>query len=327
MTGRAPDFWTVPQSILWILTRDDKFVAQRNGNSLAQAQALWTEIRARHLLGAALTRQYTAIEKAIARAALGYRTEQETDPERINRSAESGASIMVREALTAEWGRGVDELMRALRAGIPAVGKRNVAGVVEPIPRLEWLELIFAEPIIAVPGCHMAAITIPDRGPWAKPEPLWLANRAAELEQGKAPVSVRGWLALRIVRKEFAAAFPAPDEPVDLLAVESVWAAIDELGIDAKIHAAPLSEVKAAPLPETVNDQRAAGRNRGGRPPKWDWAAFDKEMIRLANHPDGLPQRLDLTKHMLNWCVSQWGDHPADSEVRKRISERYPAED
>lgn len=37
-------------------------------------------------------------------------------------------------------------------------------------------------------------------------------------------------------------------------------------------------------------------KNAGGRPPKWDWYAFAREMLRLANTPDGLPDRPALTR-------------------------------
>jgi hypothetical protein len=65
-------------------------------------------------------------------------------------------------------------------------------------------------------------------------------------------------------------------------------------------------------------------KHPGGRPPKYDWAAFDCEMIRLANTPDGLPDRATLFGHMAQWCTNKWGDAPADSKIRDRIAKRYP---
>jgi hypothetical protein len=62
----------------------------------------------------------------------------------------------------------------------------------------------------------------------------------------------------------------------------------------------------------------------GGRPPKWDWPAFDREMVRLANMPDGLPKRPILMRHMLDWSAQEWGDTPSESTMRKHIGERYP---
>lgn len=65
-------------------------------------------------------------------------------------------------------------------------------------------------------------------------------------------------------------------------------------------------------------------RNVGGRPPKWDWIAFDAEVVRLANTPDGLPERPALMHQMLDWCAEHWGDTPTESVVRDRLSKLYP---
>jgi hypothetical protein len=65
-------------------------------------------------------------------------------------------------------------------------------------------------------------------------------------------------------------------------------------------------------------------RNVGGRPPKYDWDAFAREIVRLANTPDGLPKREELHRYMLDWCEKAWGDAPAESTVRERIARLYP---
>ena len=69
---------------------------------------------------------------------------------------------------------------------------------------------------------------------------------------------------------------------------------------------------------------RIAKKNVGGRPPKWDWVAFDGEVVRIANTPNGLPDRTILKQKMVDWCEREWGDSPADSTVRDRISRLYP---
>lgn len=67
-----------------------------------------------------------------------------------------------------------------------------------------------------------------------------------------------------------------------------------------------------------------ADKNTGGRPPRYDWDAFIREMMRLANQPDGLPDRAALTKIMVGWCMEAWGSAPADSVTRDRIARWYP---
>ena len=80
----------------------------------------------------------------------------------------------------------------------------------------------------------------------------------------------------------------------------------------------------AVSLPAAVTEDRSRRPSRGGRPAKWDWAAFDREMLRLANTPDGLPDRPALHCHMLDWCANTWEDSPSENEVRGRIADRYP---
>jgi hypothetical protein len=79
--------------------------------------------------------------------------------------------------------------------------------------------------------------------------------------------------------------------------------------------------------PEMVSVPAEPGpKHTGGRPQKYDWAAFDREMIRLANTPDGLPDRPALMRHMMDWCSTTWGADkvPAESVIRDHIAKLYP---
>jgi hypothetical protein len=67
-----------------------------------------------------------------------------------------------------------------------------------------------------------------------------------------------------------------------------------------------------------------ATRDEGGRPPTYDWIAFDAEVVRMGNTPDGLPSRRELMHHMGEWCVATWGHQPAESMLRDRIRRLYP---
>jgi hypothetical protein len=72
------------------------------------------------------------------------------------------------------------------------------------------------------------------------------------------------------------------------------------------------------------SQQQARPSDRRGRPRKWDWDAFYREIIRLANTPDGLPEKQsDLVQIMKEWCQEEWGDEPSDSLVRDHISKVY----
>lgn len=76
--------------------------------------------------------------------------------------------------------------------------------------------------------------------------------------------------------------------------------------------------------PKGDSKARSPAKHPGGRPEKYDWAAFDREVVRLANTPDGLPDRARLQRHMLEWCAAHWPDEPSERAVRDRISGRYP---
>jgi hypothetical protein len=63
--------------------------------------------------------------------------------------------------------------------------------------------------------------------------------------------------------------------------------------------------------------------NRGGRPAEYDWDTFVMEVIRRANL-DGLPEKqADLIREMLVWFQTIFGQEPAESAVKKRISKIY----
>jgi hypothetical protein len=64
----------------------------------------------------------------------------------------------------------------------------------------------------------------------------------------------------------------------------------------------------------------AATRNVGGRPPKWDWEKFWLELCARI-HEDGLPAtQAEMVERMGQWFVNDLGDHPAESEIKKRVS-------
>ena len=64
-------------------------------------------------------------------------------------------------------------------------------------------------------------------------------------------------------------------------------------------------------------------KNKGGRPPEYDWNAFNFEIIRIADR-DGLPEtRADLVRQMQEWFSLRYDKEPAESLIRSRISLIY----
>ncbi|HUB48341.1 MAG TPA: hypothetical protein VMB73_25475 [Acetobacteraceae bacterium] len=87
---------------------------------------------------------------------------------------------------------------------------------------------------------------------------------------------------------------------------------------------APKSVEQTAQVAPSI-PQAIKPKNRGGRPRTYDWDAFAAEVVRRAQHPDGLPDRPALMRGMLEWCSQQWGDTtPSESMVRDRLSKLYP---
>ena len=58
-----------------------------------------------------------------------------------------------------------------------------------------------------------------------------------------------------------------------------------------------------------------------GRPIQHDWDMFWREVVRIANTYDGLPDKqVDIEKAMIEWCESNWSKHPVESTVRDKLS-------
>jgi hypothetical protein len=82
----------------------------------------------------------------------------------------------------------------------------------------------------------------------------------------------------------------------------------------------------STPLPSPPEQERAP-RGAGGRPPHKARDAFIRELVRLANSPDGLPDPAALFRHMLQWGEDEFGDDaPSETTVRGWIAECVPGE-
>ncbi|WP_421981245.1 hypothetical protein [Roseibium sp.] len=93
----------------------------------------------------------------------------------------------------------------------------------------------------------------------------------------------------------------------------------------------PISEQREIEV-EPSEQARAKSRSRTpenddkarGRPGQYDWDLFHAEIIRIANTPDGLPdKRADLVRAMLLWFSERFGKEPSESAVKKKIIRIY----
>ncbi len=60
-----------------------------------------------------------------------------------------------------------------------------------------------------------------------------------------------------------------------------------------------------------------------GRPAKYSWDDFWREVVRRGDL-DGLPEKqADLENQMLQWCQDQWGESPVVSVIRDKLAPLY----
>ena len=66
-------------------------------------------------------------------------------------------------------------------------------------------------------------------------------------------------------------------------------------------------------------------KDKGGRPPKYDWEAFLTEAGRYL-YVEGQPgSKSAFVEIMAQWCLNTWGDEPSASTIKAKISPLYDA--
>ncbi|MBB2720165.1 UNVERIFIED_ORG: hypothetical protein GGD48_005445 [Rhizobium etli] len=81
--------------------------------------------------------------------------------------------------------------------------------------------------------------------------------------------------------------------------------------------------------PRQASEPDANGNNRKGRPPKYDWPAFQAEVIRKLDDEGDFDVSIDpswtqaaLERHMAEWCEAKWRgiNQPGESTIRREIA-------
>lgn len=79
-----------------------------------------------------------------------------------------------------------------------------------------------------------------------------------------------------------------------------------------------------APEMEAAPDE-TKGLSRRGRLAKWEWEDCFVEICRIV-HLDGLPKsQAEMVRKLQDWFISQVDNHPAESEIKKRVSKVFRA--
>lgn len=69
----------------------------------------------------------------------------------------------------------------------------------------------------------------------------------------------------------------------------------------------------------------APPKGKKGRKAKWDWNSATRELMGLANSPDGLPiTQAQIEEHMAQWFLNEFGKTPSESSIRKFVVDRLP---
>ncbi len=84
---------------------------------------------------------------------------------------------------------------------------------------------------------------------------------------------------------------------------------------------APLEDAASSPEPAPEATPEHSERSAGGRPPHAAMDSFIRELLRVADKVDGLPEGPELTRHMLEWASSAYGDDaPSVTTVKDWIA-------
>ena len=73
----------------------------------------------------------------------------------------------------------------------------------------------------------------------------------------------------------------------------------------------------------TINNDTQVAKSKGGRNPTHDWNACIGEIVRLANTPDGLPERPELIEHLKEWFSSRFTSEPSPSQLYEKVRPIY----
>ena len=79
-------------------------------------------------------------------------------------------------------------------------------------------------------------------------------------------------------------------------------------------------------LPVQQSDQNLAPpKGKRGPKPKWDWESATRELMGLANSPDGLPEpQARIEDHIAEWFLDNFDEQPSESMIRKFVADRLP---
>jgi hypothetical protein len=80
------------------------------------------------------------------------------------------------------------------------------------------------------------------------------------------------------------------------------------------------AEAKDSPSNPMPEPETARPTGRGGAKPKYDWPAFDAEVMRRAGSNERPHSIRAFASQMLSWCAESWDSEPSESTVRARIS-------
>jgi hypothetical protein len=85
-----------------------------------------------------------------------------------------------------------------------------------------------------------------------------------------------------------------------------------------------LYNTRVMPPGTDVKSEIQATRDTRGAKRKYDWDAVYRELIRLANTPDGLPERAEVTRHIKAWFGTR-DVYPSDTAIDEFVRKVFAA--
>lgn len=154
----------------------------------------------------------------------------------------------------------------------------------------------------------------------------WQGREDDVLPFGLIPASTINWEAGSLVAELLHGLIPnewlaATEETFEVGKSETLVISLS--GLRFELNAIEMLAPGAAAPPIEAKQSTPASK-KGGRPIKWNWEGALAHIASLANKPDGLPTdagaQARIARLITDWFITEAGEAPADSEVRKRAA-------
>ena len=83
--------------------------------------------------------------------------------------------------------------------------------------------------------------------------------------------------------------------------------------------------ISESPTSAQTDNEPPPTKSVGGRLPQYDWDAFYREAVRIANL-DGFATRREMAGHLRAWITANWTKQPDERTIQRRLAKLYPSD-